>query len=389
MTDINIYPTEFGPFQFRYRYSLETNILEIEFHDPAAFAETATFSIRCYDLAGAYYWLDYFVGKGLDPEVLTYSGSVTGRHIPALVADLHQRSNSDPNFLTGWFAGNYFPQSYRVLEWDEFDIYVDLDEDEENQSVELTDLDGPIPLDVQLQLGYYVYALRDPRNSEVFYVGKGKGNRILQHVAEAGALVDRDAESRKLQRIKEIEASGHAVEHLFIRHGLDDETTAFIAEQAVIDGLKAAGLDLSNIMSGHHSKQFGLASLEAVLGNYDSEPLPAIDAPVIMLKINRKWKPDMSPAQVLDATHGYWKIGADSREVAQYALGVAFGVVRGVYRIHRWHESTIEDHVNRWWFEGEDAPEMNHLIGKHVKDAFVPGSSNPYQKFLNGYVAKS
>ena len=380
MVDVNIYPTEFGPFQFRYRYVDQTDILEVEFHDPAAFAQTGTFMIHCHDQYGAYLWLDYFVAKGLDPEAKSGEGSVGGNHIPALVASLHEQSNTDPRFWTGWFAGNFFPAEYRVLEWDDFDIYAD---DEEDQA------QGAIPVDIQIQLGYYVYALRDPRNAEVFYIGKGKGNRILQHVAAVEAGYDYSAESKKLQRIQEIEASGNSVEHLFLRHGLEDEDTAFIAEQAVIDGFKAAGLDLSNIVGGHHAKEFGLAALEAVLAKFDSEPLPDIDAPVIMLKINRKWKSDMSPAQVLDATHGYWVIGPDARDEARYALGVAFGVVRRVYRIHRWHESTIEDHVNRWWFEGEDAHEMSHLIGKHVKDAFVPGSSNPYQKFLNGYVAKS
>jgi len=34
------------------------------------------------------------------------------------------------------------------------------------------------------KLKYYVYALKDPSNSEVFYIGKGKDNRIFDHVVE-------------------------------------------------------------------------------------------------------------------------------------------------------------------------------------------------------------
>ena len=41
---------------------------------------------------------------------------------------------------------------------------------------------------VKEALGYYVYALVDPRDRKIFYIGKGKGNRIFQH-AEA-ALVE-------------------------------------------------------------------------------------------------------------------------------------------------------------------------------------------------------
>ena len=34
-------------------------------------------------------------------------------------------------------------------------------------------------------LGYYVYMLIDPRNDQPFYVGKGQGNRVFQHVIDA------------------------------------------------------------------------------------------------------------------------------------------------------------------------------------------------------------
>ena len=33
--------------------------------------------------------------------------------------------------------------------------------------------------------GYYVYALVDPRNDKVFYIGKGIGNRVFSHEIES------------------------------------------------------------------------------------------------------------------------------------------------------------------------------------------------------------
>lgn len=35
------------------------------------------------------------------------------------------------------------------------------------------------------KIDFYVYYLMDPRNKEIFYVGKGKDNRVFQHVEDA------------------------------------------------------------------------------------------------------------------------------------------------------------------------------------------------------------
>ena len=34
------------------------------------------------------------------------------------------------------------------------------------------------------QMKFYVYLLLDPTSGEIFYVGKGKGNRVFQHFKE-------------------------------------------------------------------------------------------------------------------------------------------------------------------------------------------------------------
>jgi hypothetical protein len=39
--------------------------------------------------------------------------------------------------------------------------------------------------DAARKICWYVYALRNPRNNQVFYVGKGKRNRWFEHIKEA------------------------------------------------------------------------------------------------------------------------------------------------------------------------------------------------------------
>ena len=70
-----------------------------------------------------------------------------------------------------------------------------------------------IPVEVADVLQNYDYLLRDPRDGVVFYVGKGKGDRVHSHVAEA----ERGGGKNKVQRIRSIQDAGLAVEHLIVR----------------------------------------------------------------------------------------------------------------------------------------------------------------------------
>ena len=73
---------------------------------------------------------------------------------------------------------------------------------------------------VKQKLGYYVYALADPRDNKIFYIGKGINNRIFQHEEKLD-------NSNKSNRIKEILSSGNKIKKLIISYGLS-EKEAFV-----------------------------------------------------------------------------------------------------------------------------------------------------------------
>lgn len=86
---------------------------------------------------------------------------------------------------------------------------------------------------------FYVYVLIDPRNDEVFYVGKGKGRRVRDHVAEVRGGRCRNAP--KGRRIQAILNEGARVVELILEY-FPRERAALAAEAELIRYLRQYGL---------------------------------------------------------------------------------------------------------------------------------------------------
>ena len=67
------------------------------------------------------------------------------------------------------------------------------------------------------RIGYYVYLLIDPETDNIFYVGKGMGNRIFAHLNLA---ISSPHEDDKLDQIHSIQSKGSQVKYIVHRHGL-------------------------------------------------------------------------------------------------------------------------------------------------------------------------
>jgi len=156
-----------------------------------------------------------------------------------------------------------------------------------------------IPADVARKLGYYVYVYVNPLDGQIFYVGKGKGRRVLSH------LEDR-SETRKLAAIKQIRAAGRQPRLEILAHGLRGADTALQVEAAVIDAL---GLPfLTNQVRGWRSSRYGRTPLGELIPLYRRRPV-RIQEPSILIRITELYRPQMTASELYDATRASWKLG--------------------------------------------------------------------------------
>ncbi len=243
------------------------------------------------------------------------------------------------------------------------------------------------PAGVIEKLDYYVYVLIDPETNQVFYVGKGVGNRIFAHLNTA--IAD-ETPSDKLDKIRAIRAKGLEVIHIVHRHGLTDKE-AFEVESALIDYITLS--ELTNQVQGHNSDDRGRMNVAEVIAKYQA-PVVEITEPVILITVNRLFRRGMSAEELYEITRGKWVIGS-RRNKAKYAFAVNKGIIREVYEIERWLPAQIGDDevkrgwisadaVNaevkqrrRWQFEGKVADSLRHCVGGSTEKYAVVGAQNP------------
>ena len=235
-----------------------------------------------------------------------------------------------------------------------------------------------IPPDVARKLGYYIYAYVNPLDRKIFYVGKGKGRRVLRH------LEDR-AETRKVAMIKQIRATGREPQLEILAHGLRSADAALQVEAAVIDAL---GLPfLTNRVRGWRSLQYGRTPLPELIAKYRRRPVRVLE-PSMLIRINDLYRPQMSASELYDATRTAWPLGR-RREHAKYALAVFEGIVREVYEITQWLPAGATFNSPRparcpgRWEVGVRGP---RCVGEHAAPLRKPGCELLFPRPLSGYL---
>ena len=221
------------------------------------------------------------------------------------------------------------------------------------------------------KLKHYVYALVDPTDKKIFYVGKGKGpSRPFTHLKR-----NTSHNNKKLQeRISDMRSEGKEPEVEIIRYGLDKDSALDI-ESALID---AIGVEqLTNTIRGHGA-DFGRISALELNQQLGGKRLDVTDIRVsaILIYSHQSQKAGLN---IYDATRGNWPVNKDTREEEEkdgklkrrYAFAMHHSVILEIYEILKWFpggttvsslEFDKEYHKGRavWEFVGKkaDKPEL-------------------------------
>ena len=250
-----------------------------------------------------------------------------------------------------------------------------------------------------LKLKAYVYALFDPLENRPFYIGKGRGNRVFQHVE--GAILE-DKESNKYEKIREIRArvQNNRVKHTVIRHGMSDEV-AFEVESALIDLSNRTGANLTNEVTGHNSIENGMMSTDDIVRKYNAQPLNELLHSVAIININKKYKLIRDDALqvntkysgkdlIYESVKQAWVIGK-RRDTVEYVLAEYKGIIVEVYEVievknnnqlERWFQ--VPGYKNRWGFHGKKAIDKvrSYYINKSISHHKKRGAANPVRYSL-------
>lgn len=235
------------------------------------------------------------------------------------------------------------------------------------------------------QLKSYVYILLDPRNNKIFYVGKGKGNRVFAHVNDA---VETEHVSDKLNQIREIRNQGLEVKQYIVRHGLDEED-ALTVESALIDFLTFPDFSnlatITNLVSGHHQWDKGIKTVEEIEMLYACEKLNLSDIQhnLMSININKTYDRMKEDKNLYEATRKYWVASLQSVEKVDFVTSEYRGIIRGIFKPVKWHKEG-----KRIFFDGYEVTEpeiLDQYLNKALPDK-VKGMANPIRYFIKNHV---
>ena len=231
-------------------------------------------------------------------------------------------------------------------------------------------------------LQHYVYVYSDPDTGKPFYIGKGKGNRVFDHLKL-------DDDEGKTNKIKALAKRGKQPRIEILSFGLT-EHEALIVEAAAIDLIGIGQGKLLNKKRGYEAKYFGRITPEQVEARYSGECLEREDITddVLFIRINQSYHEDASALQLYEMTRGYWVLNPENADRVKYVMPVYEGIILEVYEPATWLVSgsthmetrTQEKLKGRYEFVGKVVKTRSvrdKYVNKSVAHLFSHSNNNP------------
>ncbi len=243
----------------------------------------------------------------------------------------------------------------------------------------------------QQLLKFYVYMLVNPDKNQPFYIGKGTGNRVFDHLN--CAISENEESNLKYETIRSIRDKGKEINHVIVRHGLSEEM-AYQIEASLIDAFHYAGILLSNLVKGIHSIEKGLMTANELLGLYNAQPLASMASDCVIININRNYKRGTNGDAIYQATKETWTISKSKIDKIKYVLSEYRGLIVEVFSVDKWYPKDRGFGLNSkqygqiktgYGFDGQIAPaEIRDLyLNKSIAHLKKRGAANVIRYNIN------
>ena len=216
------------------------------------------------------------------------------------------------------------------------------------------------------KLKYYVYALVNPIDNKIFYIGKGQGNRVFHHQNDVlKDLSNEDFISLKIETIKNIVDQNKQVISYVVRHGLE-ENYAHELEATLIDILSFNPFSLAsltNVVSGHNTSETGVSLSSEIECQYSAPIITSKDFQhnVLIISANRFYDPTLSPIALYNVVRKAWSVNIKRAEAVDYVIIKYQGVLKEIYKVDKWVKYSVSEKTGKpkYAFEGDIITDSN------------------------------